>query len=167
MKRVAVNALFSRVLPTWAAARTGCTAGEQALAGLRLVDFGSGDGRLVAGAASHGMQAVGYELNPYLILLSRLRFRKVLANVPAPGSGKILWANAWDADLRDVDVVTLYGRPGDGFMERAAAKCEAELPPNAAVVSHYFDIPGWEVCVPSVGPQDLARAWGRHMCQDF
>ena len=47
------------------------------------------------------------------------------------------------ADLRDVDVVTLYGRPGDSFMELAAKKME-ELPPNAAVVgpfaplSHHF-----------------------------
>ena len=36
----------------------------QGLQGLRLVDFGSGDGRIVAAAASKGMVATGYELNP-------------------------------------------------------------------------------------------------------
>jgi len=46
--------------------------------------------------------------------------------------------------LRKADVVTVYGRPGDRLMERIAAKCEAELPPGAVVVSHFFDIPGWE-----------------------
>ena len=31
---------------------------------LRLVDFGSGDGRIVQMAAEKGMHATGYELNP-------------------------------------------------------------------------------------------------------
>merc|ERR1719291_489115 len=88
------------------------------------------------------MQAIGYELNPYLVWWSRLLTRRRL--IGAPGSGEIRWANAWSADLSQTDVVTVYGRPGDGLMEKAAAKCEAELPPHAVVVSHYFDIPGWE-----------------------
>lgn len=137
MKRQVVNVLFDRVLPAWATER-----GSASLCGLRLVDFGSGDGRIVATAALRGMQAVGYEVNPYLVWWSRFRSRRALAQ--APGSAEFRWANAWSADLRHVDVVTLYGRPGDGLMERAAAKCEAELPPNAAVVSHFFHIPGWE-----------------------
>jgi len=155
MKVHYVEVLFDRVLPSWAASRRAAIgaaaqgaasnrAASLPLAGLRLVDFGSGDGRVVAAAASRGMQAVGYELNPYLVWWSRLRTRKALAAAPAPGSGALLWANAWTAPLRDVDVVTIYGRPGDGVMERAAAKCEAELPPHAAVISHHFDVPGWE-----------------------
>lgn len=143
MKRPIVDTLFDRVLPSWAVKSGRGSSGAQGpLAGLRLVDFGSGDGRIVAAAASHGMQAVGYELNPYLVFLSRLRNSRALA--AAPGTAEIRWANAWGADLRRADVVTLYGRPGDGLMERAAAKCEAELPSHAAVVSHYFPLPGWE-----------------------
>jgi len=145
MKRNVVDVLFDRVLPTWALSRASSQATGSSslpLSGLRLVDFGSGDGRLVAAAATHGMEATGYELNPYLVALSRLRNRGAFAS--APGAGKILWANAWTADLRHVDVVTLYGRPGDGLMERAAAKCAAELPSSAVVVSHFFAMPGWE-----------------------
>lgn len=139
MKRNVVQVLFDRVLPSWAAAR------HSSLHGLRLVDFGSGDGRLVHAAAVRGMHAVGYEVNPYLVWWSRLRTRqRFLTGAAHGGSAEIRWANAWTADLRQVDVVTLYGRPGDGLMERAAAKCEAELPAHAAVVSHFFDIPGWE-----------------------
>jgi len=136
MKRQVVDELFERVLPAWAG-RSG-----RSLKGLRLMDFGSGDGRIVAAAATRGMHAVGYEVNPYLVWWSRLRNRAALTQ--APGSAQIRWANAWSADLRRTDVVTMYGRPGDGLMAKAAAKCEAELPPNAAVVSHFFDIPGWE-----------------------
>merc|ERR1712232_221064 len=141
MKRPAVDALFEQVLPAWAASR-GLGNSESLLAGVRLVDFGSGDGRLVASAAQRGMHAVGYELNPYLVLWSRLRNRRVLA--AAPGSGEIRWANFWSADLRGVNVVTVYGRPGDNFMRQAVAKMEAELPRDAAVVSHFFAMPGWE-----------------------
>lgn len=63
MKHNVVEALFDRVLPAWAAAKSGNTAGkgQLPLAGLRLVDFGSGDGRVVAAAAARGMRAVGYE----------------------------------------------------------------------------------------------------------
>ncbi|CAE7705468.1 unnamed protein product [Symbiodinium microadriaticum] len=134
--------LFGQVLPAWAARRGGTSSKAGPLAGLRLVDFGSGDGRLVAAAAKRGMHATGYELNPYLVLWSRLRCFRALRT--GPGSGQLRWANVWSADLRDADVVTVYGRPGDSFMEHAAKKLDEELPSNAAVVSHFFDVPGWE-----------------------
>ncbi|CAK9104696.1 unnamed protein product [Durusdinium trenchii] len=161
MKRRAVEALFEQVLPAWAATRNAGSASTakgvsgasgsrlQGLQGLRLVDFGSGDGRIVAAAASKGMVATGYELNPYLVLWSRLRNWRRLRS--APGSGSLLWANAWSANLRDVDVVTVYGRPGDNFMELTAKKLDKELPPHAAVVSHFFDVPGWERYCEGVG----------------
>lgn len=140
MKRKAVEALFEQVLPQWAATRSG--ASGKGLENLRLVDFGSGDGRIVQMAAEKGMRATGYELNPYLVLWSRLRCWRSFRR--APGQGEVRWANAWSADLKDVDVVTVYGRPGDSFMQLAAKKMDQELPPHAAVVSHLFDVPGWE-----------------------
>lgn len=41
-----------------------------------LVDLGSGDGVVLAEAARRGAKAYGYELNPLLVLLSRLRLKK-------------------------------------------------------------------------------------------
>ena len=41
-----------------------------------LVDLGSGDGIVLGVAASRGARAVGYELNPFLVWLSRWRLRK-------------------------------------------------------------------------------------------
>ncbi|OCT57205.1 hypothetical protein XELAEV_18003849mg [Xenopus laevis] len=38
-----------------------------------VVDIGSGDGRIVIAAAKEGFQAVGYELNPWLVWYSRFR----------------------------------------------------------------------------------------------
>ncbi|CAJ1333269.1 unnamed protein product [Effrenium voratum] len=139
LKKICGKVLFEQVLPNWAATRPNATG--KGLAGLRLVDFGAGDGRIVASAAKKGMHATGFELNPYLVLWSRLRRWNALRQ--ASGTGQLRWANSWSADLSSVDVVTVYGRPGDSFMELAARKLE-ELPPHAAVVSHFFDLPGWE-----------------------
>lgn len=138
MKRRYVEVLFDRVLPAWASGSSRATPELQgSLNGLRLVDFGSGDGRLVRAAADRGMSAVGYELNPYLVFWSRLRST-------GRAEAQIRWANAWTADLSRVDVVTVYGRPGDGLMAKIAAKCEAEMPHRSVVISHFFEIPGWE-----------------------
>ncbi|XP_064409340.1 ATP synthase subunit C lysine N-methyltransferase isoform X3 [Latimeria chalumnae] len=38
-----------------------------------VVDIGSGDGRIVIAAAKQGFQAVGYELNPWLVWYSRYK----------------------------------------------------------------------------------------------
>eukprot|EP00930_Biecheleria_cincta_P034115 TRINITY_DN23599_c0_g1_i1.p1 TRINITY_DN23599_c0_g1~~TRINITY_DN23599_c0_g1_i1.p1 ORF type:complete len:294 (+),score=44.45 TRINITY_DN23599_c0_g1_i1:90-971(+) len=139
MKKKYVETLFDRVIPSWAASLPeGTQSAKRPLGGLRLVDFGSGDGRVVKAAADRGMLAVGYELNPYLVLMSRLRLRGISED------GQIRWGNAWLADFTQADIVTIYGRPGDGLMARFAAKCEAELPQRSAVVSHFFDVPGWE-----------------------
>lgn len=40
-----------------------------------LVDLGSGDGRVLKAAAGRSVQAIGYELNPFLALYSRWRLR--------------------------------------------------------------------------------------------
>ncbi|CAH3161973.1 unnamed protein product [Porites evermanni] len=43
--------------------------------GPKLVDLGSGDGRVVIAAARHGYQAHGYELNHWLVWYSRIQAR--------------------------------------------------------------------------------------------
>lgn len=41
--------------------------------GQSLVELGAGDGRLLKAAARRGWQAIGYEINPLLWLLARIR----------------------------------------------------------------------------------------------
>src|SRR5690606_7426314 len=40
-----------------------------------LVDIGSGDGKLLRAASARGARAVGYELNPLLVLLTKFLSR--------------------------------------------------------------------------------------------
>lgn len=69
-----------------------------------VVDLGSGDGRLLFAAAQKGAYAVGYELNPFLVLQSRLRsYLKGKSE-----SVMIHRQNMWQADLKVADVIFVY-----------------------------------------------------------
>lgn len=57
-----------------------------------FIDFGSGDGRVLAKAAPKVELAIGYEINPILVIVSRCRLRK-LSNC------HIKWANYLKVDL--------------------------------------------------------------------
>jgi hypothetical protein len=46
-----------------------------------LVDIGSGDGIVLREAAKRGARAIGYELNPLLVVISRLLSRSPLVSV--------------------------------------------------------------------------------------
>ena len=114
--------------------------------GMRMVDIGSGDGRLVGEAAKAGFtSALGIEMNPWLALVSKWRLRR------SPNS-KILWANAWDK-MDDIskfspDIITFYGRPGQGLMTRfgdMAEKISDASGKSIIVVSNKFHIPNWHL----------------------
>lgn len=114
--------------------------------GVKMVDIGSGDGRLVLEATKRGMNAMGIELNPWLVFVSRLRMK--LAGTKAP----IVCMNAWKStptlEKFQPDLLTFYGRPGQGVMTRFGALAE-ELSDRTGkeliVASNKFPIPGWNL----------------------
>src|SRR5690554_3061153 len=57
--------------------------------GQTLLELGSGDGRVARSAAKRGVKVVGYELNPFLVILSRIVTWKYRKKV------KIIWGNYW------------------------------------------------------------------------
>jgi cyclopropane fatty-acyl-phospholipid synthase-like methyltransferase len=106
--------------------------------GERLVDIGSGDGRLVIEAARQGASAYGYELNPALVWWSRRKIRAAHME----GKAEISWKDFWHQDFSRFDVVTVYGIPHImGLLEK---KLLRELRPGARVVSNSFAFPTWE-----------------------
>lgn len=74
--------------------------------GETVVDLGSGDGRLLIASAEKGANAIGYEINPFLIGITLVHAKiKGLADKIS-----VYKSNLWKADLAIVDVVFVYGR---------------------------------------------------------
>jgi cyclopropane fatty-acyl-phospholipid synthase-like methyltransferase len=72
--------------------------------GQTIIDLGSGDGRLLFEAAALGAFASGYEINPFLVFISRLR-RKLKG---LEDQVKIKDESMWKADLKIADVIFVY-----------------------------------------------------------
>lgn len=86
----------------------------------KLVDIGSGDGRIVIAAAKHGFQASGFELNPWLVWYSRYK--------------------AW---REGVHCSTSFHISDLWKMDQLELKLEMELPRTAKVVACRFPFPTW------------------------
>lgn len=106
--------------------------------GERFVDLGAGDGRLVLSAARRGAYAIGYEMNPFLVAIAQFRIWRDGNSRHA----KVYWKSLWGADLRNVDVVSIYGITN--IMPRLEKKFSRELPGGARVVAFTFPLPSWK-----------------------
>ncbi|KAJ3303143.1 hypothetical protein HDV03_004131 [Kappamyces sp. JEL0829] len=108
----------------------------------KMVDFGSGDGRIVLACAATGLftHCIGIESNRTLWALSHL---KRLFSQPAGVSVAFLKQDFWTFSLADeaVDVVVVFGIPA--LMNDFKAKFERELRPRSIVITNKFPIPGW------------------------
>ncbi|XP_028710410.1 adenine nucleotide translocase lysine N-methyltransferase isoform X2 [Peromyscus leucopus] len=101
----------------------------------KMVDLGSGDGRIVLAAHQCGLRpAVGYELNPWLVGLARL--------------------HAWRAGCAGS---VCYHRKDLWKLPLLEDKLQGELPAGARVVSGRFPLPTWQP-VAVVG-EGLDRVW--------
>jgi len=104
-----------------------------------VYDLGSGDGRIVILAAQKfGARAVGVELNSDLYEESSERIRKL----GLQGRAQILHENMFEVNVRHATVVTLYLLTA--VNERLRPMLERQLRSGARIVSHDFQVPGWQ-----------------------
>ncbi len=101
----------------------------------RILDMGSGDGRLVISLAQQGCQVDGIELNPWLVV----RSRRAIKRAGLQGKARVLWGSFWGYDVSGYNVITLYAVTH--IMPRLERKLSAELPPGAHIISNYFVFP--------------------------
>ena len=84
-----------------------------------VVDLGSGDGLVLAEAANKGARCLGYEINPFLVLVSRLRLR---------GRATICMSNMWTAALpSDVTLVYAFSVTRDSERLGRYVQAQADL----------------------------------------
>ncbi|XP_071807882.1 ATP synthase subunit C lysine N-methyltransferase-like [Asterias amurensis] len=104
-----------------------------------LVDLGSGDGRIVLEAAKMGLQATGYELNPWLVWYSKLTARLQGLQPKAAFYRRDLWK----VDLTRYDSAVVFGVPQ--MMPKLQEKLEKELKDDGVVIACRFPFPdNWE-----------------------
>jgi ribosomal protein L11 methylase PrmA len=104
-----------------------------------LYDLGCGDGRIVVTAArKYGARGVGIDLDPRRIAESQERARRegVTSLV------RFFQQDVMKADFSEATVVTLYLLPESNELLRPLL--EKQLKPGTRVVSHNYEIPGWE-----------------------
>lgn len=70
--------------------------------GMRILELGSGDGSVALAAAKRGAVVVGYELNPLLVIVSRLRCFRYRKQI------RIHWGDFWRAEWPETDGIFVF-----------------------------------------------------------
>jgi len=110
----------------------------QPKAGERLVDLGSGDGRIVIEAAKrYGARGLGVDIDPRLVKLATENARR--AGVEALATFAV--RDLFETDLRGVNVVTMYLLPEVNL--KLLPRLIEQLKPGARIVSHDYDLGPW------------------------
>jgi SAM-dependent methyltransferase len=103
----------------------------------RVLDLGSGDGRIVITAAQRfGARGLGVEIVPDLVERSRANARK--AGVEARADFRV--QDLFEADLAGYGVITMYLLPEVNLQLRPRL---LQLPPGTRIVSHDWDMGDW------------------------
>jgi len=106
--------------------------------GQTLLELGSGDGAMLLAAAQKGIHAVGYELNPILVLVSLYRTRKYRKHV------KIIWGNYWKEVWPRTDAIYVFLLAR--YMKKLDKKIIQNYPEQAVKLASFtFKIPGKEI----------------------
>ena len=101
--------------------------------GQTMLELGSGDGKVLLAAAKKGINVVGYELNPFLVLTSWLRTRKYKKNV------RIIWGNYWDLAWPNADAIFVFMLPR--YMKKLDTKCMQYTSKPVKLISFAFEMP--------------------------
>lgn len=108
------------------------------LSGRKVVDLGSGDGKIVIALALAGAEAHGHEINPALALWSRFRIRRVgLSN-----RAYIHRSDFWKEDMGQYDAITLFGIRG--IMPELEKKMIGEMRSGSRIVTVRCEFPNWQ-----------------------
>ena len=100
-----------------------------------VYDLGCGDARmLVLAAQKYGVQGVGYELDPELVI----RSRQNVSRNNVQDLVKIIQADIFTLDLSNVDVMPLYLHPD--MLIKLMPQVE-KMKPGARIVLHAYGLP--------------------------
>ena len=103
--------------------------------GSTILDLGSGDGVVLKAAAQRGYNAIGYEINPILCVISYLRCWKYRGQV------SVRWRDFWLARMpEETDAIFVF--LAGPYLHKLHKKLSRERSKPLSVVSYGFLIPG-------------------------
>jgi predicted RNA methylase len=103
-----------------------------------VIDPGSGDGRIMVAAAQRGAQAIGYEIDPFLVHQSRKRIKKL----GLQGKAEVKMKSFWQADFNQATVIATYLFPK--YMVKLKEVLEENLDHPVKLVSNDYQIPNMD-----------------------
>ncbi len=112
--------------------------------GDKIAELGSGDGRICIALAktlskNSKIEIHGFEINPFLVWLSRRKIKKLgLQN-----KIKIYWKNFWKVNLHNYNKIVIF--QFSTITNRLSKKFKKELKPNSLIVSHWWKLPKWKI----------------------
>lgn len=104
-----------------------------------VVDLGSGDGRIVIEFAKKGIRAVGLEINPFLVIYSRRKIKKLGLEKTA----KIYWKNFWREDFKKFSIITTFQY--FTISKKLENKIKKECKKGTKIISHYWKFPNLKI----------------------
>lgn len=102
----------------------------------KVIDLGSGDGRILFEASKHAKIVVGVELNPFLVTYTKVKAAITHTDV------QVERKNLYKVNLRDYDVIFCYLLPAT--MSDLAGKFKQELRPGTRIITNTFHLEGFE-----------------------
>lgn len=107
----------------------------------KIAELGSGDGRVCIQLAQKNkkVKITGFEINPFLVLISRRKIKKLgLQN-----QIKIYWKNFWTEDLSKFNKVVFFQfKHVTSSLEK---KFDKELKRGTKIISHNWPLPNYKV----------------------
>lgn len=103
--------------------------------GEKIIDLGSGDGKILFDIVKKGATAYGVEVNPYLVW----RTKQEIKNRKLSQRAYVKRGNLFNENLSKYDKVVIYGITY--IMPKLEKKLQVELKPGTIVVSNYFELP--------------------------
>ena len=105
----------------------------------KIAELGSGDGRICISLAKLCTNVSGFEINPFLVWISRRKIKKLgLQN-----KIKIYWKNFFKEDLSKYNKIVMF--QFNTITNKLSKKFKRELKPGSIIVSHWWKLSGWEI----------------------
>ncbi|KAJ6638337.1 ATP synthase subunit C lysine N-methyltransferase [Pseudolycoriella hygida] len=101
----------------------------------RLLDIGSGDGRIVVAAAKNGFHSDGVELNPWLVQYSRI----AALTQGVSGKTKFYRKDLWKFDVSPYKHIVIFGV--EQMMAELESKLQMEMKNDSQIIVCRFPLP--------------------------